>query len=168
MPSASRTTNKKQLTRNTVRRKFPVSSLKFKVPKEGFTLVEILLSLFFIIAIVTILFSTSGSLLTRRQSDLQSIAAKIATKEIERLRSVPFTNFQNGTEGNFNCGNNGDPDLTKLRAGCLARIVTDYGDGPPINSSTKIVQVTVEVRWNNDNNVQKNLRMDTLIYESGL
>src|SRR3990167_2030597 len=154
MPGASRTINKKQLTRNNVH--------------GGFTLVEILLSLFFIIAIVTILFSTSGSLLTRRQSDLQSIAAKIATKEIERLRSVPFTNFQNGTEGNFNCGNNGDPDLTKLRAGCLARIVTDYGDGPPINSSTKIVQVTVEVRWNNDNNVQKNLRMDTLIYESGL
>ena len=90
------------------------------------------------------------------------------TKEMERLRSVPFLNFQNGTEGNFNCGNNGDPDLTKLRAGCLARIVTDYGDGPPINSSTKIVQVTVEVRWNNDNNVQKNLRMDTLIYASGL
>jgi len=156
MPSASRTINKKQLTRNNV--------------CGGFTLVEILLSLFFIIAIVTILFSTSGTLLTRRRSDQQSIAAKIATKEMERLRSVPFLNFQNGTEETYACStthpvSGEQAELNKLRAGQFCRNVSAYGSPP----DPDIQWVTVTIKWNNDNNVQQlPLTMDTLIYESGL
>ena len=153
MPGASRTINKKQLTRNNVH--------------GGFTLVEILLSLFFIIAIVTILFSTSGSLLTRRRSDQQSIAAKVATKDIEYLRGLAFASLPAtsppGPSGCLQLGGSTDPDLTKLRDGKCARTITDYA--PP---STIIKQTTVTVYWDNDNGVEQQLKMDTLIYESGL
>lgn len=159
-------------------------------PKDGFTLVEILLSLFFIIAIVTILFATSGTLFTRRKSDQQSIAAKAATKEIERLRGLTFSNLliegDLGTYGAypFACqqspyptGTTGDNDYLKnLRAGKICRNLYDYPSGEGSNpitsppaSQSKIVGVTIKVYWNNDNNVQQPpLTMDTLIYESGL
>ncbi|HCS78985.1 TPA: hypothetical protein DIV55_04555 [Patescibacteria group bacterium] len=152
MPGASRTINKKQLTRNNVH--------------GGFTLVEILLSLFFIIAIVTILFSTSGSLLTRRRSDQQSIAAKVATKDIEYLRGLAFASLPAtsppGPSGCLQLGGSTDPDLTKLRDGKCARTITNY-EGNAI-----IKQTTVTVYWDNDNGVEQQLKMDTLIYESGL
>ena len=196
MPDAKRKFNHKSQTINKKVNRFPVSRLSFKVPKEGFTLVEILLSLFFIIAIVTILFSTSGSLLTRRKSDQQSIAAKVATKEIERLRGLPYSggavNTSLLTQSPYDLGvpppalpNSGCPsqypapdpnnDLKNLRSGQLCRNLYDYAVTPtppntsdPIAGTTKVVGVKITVYWKNDNNVSQNLSMDTIIAESGL
>lgn len=129
----------------------------------GFSLIEILLSLFFIAALVTILLTTTGSFLTRRQSNLQSLASKIASKEIERLRSVNFINIQNGTENNLTCNTTQDPDLSKLPGGCMDRLISDYD--PP---NQKIYSIRVTVKWNNENDKQQNVSMDTLIYKYGL
>ena len=93
-----------------------------------------------------------------------------ATKEMERLRSVPFLNFQNGTEETYACStthpvSGEQAELNKLRAGQFCRNVSAYGSPP----DPDIQWVTVTIKWNNDNNVQQlPLTMDTLIYESGL
>jgi type II secretory pathway pseudopilin PulG len=135
---------------------------------SGFSLIEILISLLFIGALVTILFTTTGSLFTRRQSDLQSVAAKIATKEIEYLRGLDFSTLKSKS-GTINCPPGTTDGITpadfnNLRAGCMAREITDYATPP----SQKIYKVKVTINWRNDNNANKSLQMETLISENGL
>lgn len=141
--------------------------------KSGFSLVEILISLLFIGALVTILFTSTGSLFVRRQSNLQSVAAKIASKEIERLRGLPFSGTGGfTTQGNLTCSTNLTlfPDLAPPPTGsmptgsCVDRIISDYAPSTP----GQIYQVTVAVKWPNENNVTQNISMDTLIYQNGL
>jgi len=147
---------------------------------SGFSLIEILISLLFIGALVTILLTTTGSLFTRRQSDLQSVAAKALTKEIERLRGESYSKLTDGSNGDLvhdstcpsvypTAQNN---DLKNLRNPQLCRNLYDYEDPNPETSnpdgSTKIVGVTITVYWENDNGVEKSLPMDTLISENGL
>lgn len=138
--------------------------------KSGFSLVEILISLLFIGALLTILFTSTGSLFVRRQSNLQSVASKIASKEIERLRSLPFSTFT--AEGNLTCSTNLTlfPDLAPPPTGsmptgsCVDRIITDYAPSTP----GQIYQVTIAVKWPNENNVTQNISMDTFRYQNGL
>lgn len=145
--------------------------------KSGFSLIEILLSLFFIAALVTILLTTSGSFLTRRQSNLQSKAAKAVSKEIERLRGLSFTALKSAGDlaKNVNCQNTAaNNDLEGLPGGQLCRNLYNYNCTPPPPcastdpNGTKIVGVVVTVYWDNENSAEQNVTMDTLIYEKGL
>ena len=139
---------------------------------SGFSLIEILISLLFIGALVTILLTTTGSLFTCRQSDLQSVAAKIATKEIERLRGLDFDPLINQGDWSLpNCDTTFyATELQSLRAGKVCRDLSDYNSLPndPVIGTTQIVQVAITVYWENDNGVEKSLPMDTLISENGL
>jgi len=145
----------------------------------GFSLIEILLSMFFILAIVGILFSTSGSLLTRRQSDLQSIATKVATKEVERLRADTFTNLY----GFLNCpAGSPPPSNTTYDIPIVDSDLTDTGklgrnnaigtthiscyDDPSLPAD--FLEIQVDIKWDNDNGAEKHIYMDTLIYNGGL
>src|SRR3990167_11395202 len=59
----------------------------------GFSYIEILLSLFLIIALIAILLTTSTTYIHSRRTNLQTIATKMASCEIERLRKLAFASL---------------------------------------------------------------------------
>lgn len=146
MPRTPRTTNSKQVTGN-----------KFKncqLFKGGFSLIEIVLSLFLILGLVSILLTASGTLIHSRNSGLQSTAAKIASRQIESLRNTSFASLP--ASGNFD-----DADLAKLPQGAATRTITDY------QNNSKIKLVNIRVNWT-ESEVAKQLITETLISENGL
>lgn len=122
--------------------------------KTGFTLIEILLSLFLIMALAAMLFSSSATLVQSRSTNLQSQATKIASKDIECLRNTAFNSLP-GTCTFLQA------DLNKLPQANATRTISNY------QSSTKIKHVSEVVTWQENNNPRQ-LKMDTLIYENGL
>ncbi|OGE04309.1 hypothetical protein A3I53_00960 [Candidatus Curtissbacteria bacterium RIFCSPLOWO2_02_FULL_40_13b] len=130
--------------------------------KRGFTLVEILLSIFLILAIVSILFATSGTFVSSRKSSLQGVATKIASREIENLRNTAFASLPNcpsPTGCNITVAE--EPDLSKLPSSSATKTIDDY------ESSNKIKLVTINVNWT-ENAATQNIKLETLISENGL
>lgn len=130
-----------------------VSSLQHAVSKKGFTLIEVLLSSFFFIALITILLSSSGTLLNTRKTNLETVASKVASKQIENLRNMPYASVTSGSIV--------DGDLSKLPQGAGTKTVTSY------QSSADIKDVLITVTWV-ENHASKQLKMETLIYKNGL
>ena len=126
--------------------------------KRGFTLIEILISLFFVGTLVTLLFSASSSLLTKRRGDLQDTAAKVASREIENLRNQSFSSITSSPLKA--CPST--QDSYKLPNCQISRTVTQNYDG---NSNVK--QINVNVSWT-EAGQSKSLTMDTLIYSGGI
>lgn len=127
--------------------------------RPGFTLVEILISLILIFAIITILFASTGTLTASRGSNLQSIATKIASRQIETLRKTAYSSLPT-------CPSPGgcpltDSDLSKLPSGSAKQILDTY------ESSADMKLATVQVDWI-VNGAVKQLKIDTLIYKNGL
>ena len=137
----------------------------------GFSLIEILIALFVIVALVTILFSSSGTLFATRDSKLQTVAATIASKEVENLRNIAFTSLP-AAGTNLSCTvTPRDPDLDKLKGngpGGKGECHLDVSNYDAPASPTQIKQITVKIDWKTDNGATQNLKMDTLIYENGL
>ena len=129
--------------------------------RPGFSYVEILLSLSLILALVAILLTTSATYIHSRRTNLQTIATKMASCEIERLRKLAFASLPaNGTGAiDASCTAN----LSKLPAGTTTRLVADFGS--PANP--KIKQITVAVNWTEKGNAQQ-IKLETLISENGL
>ena len=133
----------------------------------GFSLIEVLLSIFLITTLVTILLTSSGTLFTTYNSRLQSQASKIASKKIENLRNTAFSLLPSGGT-NTSCTNDADltADLAKLKNASCSLTITNYDT--PIEANTKIKWATVTIKWDNDRKVQQNLNIDTLVYKEGL
>ena len=121
---------------------------------RGFTLLEIVLSLFLILAIITMLLSASGTYVSSRGSNLRGIAAKIASRQVESLRKMNFDSLP--ASGSFS-----DPDLSKLPQGSGTQTLTVYQSSPDMK------QVTIQVNWT-ENSTAKAVSQDTLIYRNGL
>ena len=138
---------------------FQVSSFKFQVLKKGFSYVEILLSMFLILALVAILLTTTTTYIHSRRTNLQTIATKMASCEIERLRKLAFSSFPGNGSFDASC----TTDLSKLPAGTTLRLVADFGSPP----NPKIKQITVAVSWTEKGNAQQ-IKLETLISENGL
>ena len=149
MSRASRTVNCQLLTVNCLRL------------RPGFSYVEILLSMFLILALVAILLTTSTVYIHSRRTNLQTIATKMASCEIERLRKLAFTSLP--PVGSDNIDASCTTDLPKLPAGTTLRLVAGYGS--PANP--KIKQITVAVSWTEKGNAQQ-IKLETLISENGL
>ena len=159
MPRSSRTENKKHKTRNNSR-KFQASGFKFQVLKEGFSYIEILLSMFLILALVAILLTTSTTYIHSRRTNLQTIATKMASCEIERLRKLNFTSVSSlppSDTFDASCTN----DLSKLPTGTTVRLVADFSSNP------KIKQITTAVSWT-EKGLAQQIKLETLISENGL
>lgn len=122
--------------------------------RRGFTLIEIALSLLFILALVTILLTASGTFRTTRKGNLQGIATKIASRQIESLRNTAFASLP--VSGNFS-----DPDLSKLPNSSASQTLDDY------EASTKIKLVKIQVNWT-ESGATQNIKLETLISENGL
>src|SRR3989344_4945686 len=93
MPWLSPTINNLQSTRSLFAN-FQQRTKKFVSCRRllpGFSYVEILLSMFLILALVAILLTTSTVYIHSRRTNLQTIATKMASCEIERLRKLPFS-----------------------------------------------------------------------------
>jgi len=138
---------------------FQVSSFKFQVLKKGFSYVEILLSMFLILALVAILLTTTTTYIHSRRTNLQTIATKMASCEIERLRKLGFAQLPTDGSIDASC----TTDLSKLPAGTTTRLVADFGSPP----NPKIKQITVAVSWTEKGNAQQ-IKLETLISENGL
>ena len=121
--------------------------------RKGFSLVEVVLSLFVALALITILLTASATLRTSRNSNLHVIATQIATRQIENLRNTAYGSLPAGTTP-FS-----DANLTKLPNSTATQTFSDYG--------TNIKQVTLQVGWQ-EGGVSKNIKIDTLIYKNGI
>ena len=133
--------------------------------KEGFSLVEILLALFIMAALLTIILTSAGTLKTGYRSNLQSIATKIASGDIENLRKINFTSLPADTGST--CLSDYASDLAKLPNPCHMRSVANFQSDPDIK------QITTTVTWYETGAQQCVLstciiKMSTLIYKNGL
>lgn len=124
----------------------------------GFSLLEILLSILMMMTLLVMVFSTSGTYIQSRSTSLQSIATNITSKQMETLRNTDFASLPScSTPCPFP-----DPDLAKLPSATATETLTDYP-----SSSGKVKLVTILVSWQ-DNAKNKNLKLETLIYQYGL
>src|SRR3989337_1852129 len=113
--------------------------------RPGFSYVEILLSMFLIIALIAILLTTSTVYIHSRRTNLQTIATKMASCEIERLRKLAFPSLP--ASGTNDIDASCSADLSKLP------------------SST--AQITVAISWT-EKGLAQEIKLETLISEIGL
>jgi len=126
----------------------------FSANKPGFTLVEVLLALLFSATLAILLLITAGTLTQTYKSNMQSVAARIATTEIENLRKTSYASLP--ASGPFT-----DPDLAKLTSSTATLTISDY------QSSADIKQATVKIDWL-QNGSPRQIILDTLIYKNGI
>ncbi|OGD58942.1 hypothetical protein A3I57_02975 [Candidatus Beckwithbacteria bacterium RIFCSPLOWO2_02_FULL_47_23] len=130
--------------------------------RSGFTLIEIALSLVFILAMIVILLTASGTFRTTRKGNLQGVATKIASRQIENLRNTAFASLPNcPSPTGCSITSAEEPDLSKLPSGSATKTLDDY------EASTKIKQVLIKVNWT-ENAAPQEIKIETLISENGL
>ena len=130
--------------------------------RSGFTLIEIALSLVFILAMIVILLTASGTFRTTRKGNLQGVATKIASRQIENLRNTAFASLPNcPSPTGCSITSAEEPDLSKLTSGSATKTLDDY------EASTKIKQVLIKVNWT-ENAAPQEIKIETLISENGL
>lgn len=125
-----------------------------KLSARGFSLVELLIALVFIIVAVFIFLSATDTLGRISQANHQTIAFHIASRKIESLRGQQFSAIP--PSGPF-----ADSELSKLPQGSATLTVGDY------QGNTKIKQIEAKVTWF-EQSVPKEVKTTTLISESGL
>jgi prepilin-type N-terminal cleavage/methylation domain-containing protein len=118
---------------------------------RGFTLVEVLISLFVVAMLLTVVQSLIAGIPAARLAKDQSTALKIATNEIESIRAggygaVPAT-------GSFS-----DSLLTSLPSGAGSITTSAF--------NTKTKQVVVSVSWQEAGKTQS-VSLSTLVTETG-
>lgn len=123
---------------------------------RGFTLIEIVLSMFVILAIVTILFTTSATFKTSRRSNLNTLAGKIAARQVESLRKTDYSSLPAVGSSSFT-----DSELTRLPEGTANQTVSLY------QSNADVKQFAITVGWS-EGGMAKSVTMDTLIYRNGI
>lgn len=128
----------------------------------GFSLIEVVLSMFVILALISILFAASGTYRHSRNSQLQTIATKIASRKIEILRKTDYTAIPDLGTSSFS-----DSDLAKLPASTANLTVADYPPSCSPTCSSDIKQITVTVNWT-EGGVVKTISEDTIISKNGL
>jgi len=124
------------------------------VGNKGFSLVEVLIAVVIIAILGFILLTTSGTLTQTHTSNLQTIASKIASSELETLRETNFAQLPGS-------GPITDPNLGKLPSGTATRTISNYQGSLLI----KEVNVTVNWTWNGS---PRQFQLASLIYENGI
>lgn len=154
MPDASRTVNRLTINAKVKKVNWSIGQLSIVRKAKGFTLVEVLLTLVFSTTLAILLLTAASTLIQTHRSNLQTIAARIATKEIETLRNTSFASLPSS-------GSISDSDLAKLPSGTGTRTMANY------QSSADIKQATVSVYWV-QNGLSQSLNLSTLIYRFGI
>lgn len=124
--------------------------------RPGFSLIELVISMFLIVVLASIVVTAANGLNTRRRTDLSAIAGKAATKEIEHLRNLEFLSL--ATANNQACDSELGGQLQNCR---IDRTVSNY---PGI---TNVKQVAITLSWTYQGH-SKFVTMETLIAQGGL
>ena len=142
--------------------KYIILNTKYR-KSEGFSLVEIILSLFSISILSLILITSIQSLSTRRRQDLSAIASKAATKEIEQLRNLNFSSIT-ATTSPLACSSEfTQAGTSSYLPGCSIRRDVDSYQGDSL-----IKQVGLTVSWTTTGSQTKSVTMQTLMTSGGL
>lgn len=143
------------------RAKIRSSTFDIRHSQEGSSLLEVVVATGLVSLVVTALVLTS--LFTVRmflRAHRDSIAAEIATAQIETLRHLPATSLANQTNGPLI----GDPQpsLTDLPAGVAEVTITDY------QGQTTVKHVEVAISYRAGSGSTRTIRMTTIIGAGGI
>jgi prepilin-type N-terminal cleavage/methylation domain-containing protein len=131
-----------------------VVSNKQKIKQHGFTVIEVLITLFVIAASLMIFQASSRTIILNRQSEYREIALRIADKKLQSIRTTPFANIP--TSGSFS-----DPALSNLPDAQASLTVA--------NTSDSLKDVTVTVTWTNPSaNKTESINLQTIIMQGGI
>ena len=128
--------------------------MKSKLKKQiGFSLIEVVITLF-IIGVIFVVYQAAlnGLFLTRNAKDSE-IAVRIATHKMEELRAIGYANLP--ASGSFT-----DTLLSSLPQSSASMTISDY--------NLKVKQVKVTVTWREvRTSVSHSVVLDTLISQVG-
>ncbi len=127
------------------------NTLKIKFTQSGFTLVEVLVTIFIVGALIALLSATISLTSLIRDSKYSDIALRIATHKLENERARGYAST---TPGAFS-----DSLLSLLPGGTATSSVTNF------NAKTK--HVTVTVTWIGAGSSTRSQSLNTLITEVG-
>ena len=122
--------------------------------QSGFTVIEVLITLFMIGASLVLFQATTNSIILNRQGGYKEIALRIADKKIQTIRTTPFASIP--ASGSF-----ADPALASLPNGQANLTVTD--------ASATLKDVTVTVSWTHYTGTgTSEIKLQTYVLQGGL
>jgi prepilin-type N-terminal cleavage/methylation domain-containing protein len=130
-----------------------LKSKKKQNSNSGFSLLEVLVTLFFIGLILVLYQSALGKLRLIRYVENEEIALRVASNKIENLRAGGYDALP--SSGSFS-----DSQLNALSSSSANMTITDF------NATTKTVVITIE--WQQPPSMSvKNVSLTTLITKTG-
>lgn len=121
--------------------------------KSGFSLLEVLVTLFFVGLILVLYQSALGKMRLIRYAQGQETALRVANNKIEELRAGGYAALP--ASGSFS-----DSQLNTLSGSSATMNITDY------NASTKKVVITIQWR-EPPSTAERNISLTTLITKTG-
>lgn len=134
----------------------------YKPAKYGFTLIEIVISLFILLIIISSIISIAGTYSIVRRSSLETIAGKIASSQIETLRQTDLSVLSCQSPTGCPLTISELPDLSQLPTGASGKQFIDLHAADP-----NIHDVTVQINWQ-VNGANRSVSFSTIIYNNGL
>jgi len=133
---------------------------RFNKKNRGVSLVELIVAIGVIsIAILSLYYAILYGIKVNNQAKHLTLSYEIASKEMETVRSTPFANLANQTNGNFY--SDSSADLAKLSGGQGKLTIRDY------NGSSSIKEIIVTVNWNENGNAKTTI-LNTLATSGGI
>jgi prepilin-type N-terminal cleavage/methylation domain-containing protein len=127
--------------------------LKPRQNQAGFTIIEVIVTLFIMGTILVLYQASSNTIVSTTETKNEDIALRVATTELQTLRAGGYSSLP--ASGTFT-----DTQLTSIPSGAASMTLSDY------NATTK--QVTVTVTWADPRTSKtKNVSLTTLIANSG-
>lgn len=110
----------------------------FKFKKNGFSLIEILISISILVTILAVILPVWNFELINKKIQNINIASRIATSKLEELKNSKFSDLPN--EGSINFTH---PDLSKLNQGLGMIEVKNYQN----NNSETLKEIKIQIMW---------------------
>ena len=115
--------------------------------EQGFSLIEIIVSLFLILVLFSLCLFEVSTLNISRKQRYENIAYHVANKQMEDLRATPFLSLPSS-------GTISDPQLSQIPSGAGSYTVADYA------GYSGMKKIIVTVTWNDGNS--NSVAMQTL------
>lgn len=110
----------------------------FKIKKNAFSLIEILISISLLIVILAIILPVWNFELINKKVQNKNIASRIATSYLEELKNSKFVGLPNEGTIYFN-----HPDLVKLNQGTGFVQIQNYEN----NNNEILKQIKIQISW---------------------
>lgn len=110
----------------------------FKIKKNAFSLIEILISISLLVVILAIILPVWNFELINKKVQNKNIASRIASSYLEELKNSKFSDLPNEGSIYFN-----HPDLLKLNQGVGLVQVQNYEN----NNNETLKQIKIQIIW---------------------